>query len=175
MKTGKHYFGLLTDEEQRNFKQACEEVGNISFDYLMESENDDFDSFISSAFRWRVTKQGFKYWDEIANSNQTEQPIEKPIEKPKTTNISYFEDEKPLTTFRLIFIYSIITFVALSLLLIAYKAGYDNGRLKGFNDGRDFGTMEVQTLMGYDFAPAESIEQYENMIKQQRDEQKRIK
>lgn len=90
------------------------------------------------------------------------------IEKPKTTNISYFEDEKQLTTFRLIFIYSIITFVSLSLLMIAYKAGYDNGRLKGFNEGRDFGTMEVQTLMGYDFAPAESIEQYEEMIKQQR-------
>lgn len=73
-----------------------------------------------------------------------------------------------LVTLKRIFIYSIITFITLSLLLIAYKAGYDNGRLKGFNEGRDFGTMEVQTLMGYDFAPAESIEQYENMIKQQR-------
>jgi hypothetical protein len=160
MKTGKHYYGMLTEEEQKNFKDACEEVGNIPFDALMESYNMNFEYFISSAFHWRLTKQGIKYWNKIADSNRTE--------KPKTTNISYFEDEKPLTTFRLIFIYTIITFVALSLLLIAYKAGYDNGRLKGFNEGRDYGTMEVQTLMGYDFAPAESIQEYENMIKQQR-------
>lgn len=37
MKTGKHYFGLLTEEEQRNFKEACDETQRAkNFDELME-------------------------------------------------------------------------------------------------------------------------------------------
>jgi hypothetical protein len=165
MKTGKHYFGLLTDDEQRNFKQACEEQG-VNFDDAMTRGYNDLYGFIRINLTWGSTKQGFEYWDKIAGSNHTEQPIE----KPKKTNISYFEDEKPLTTFRLIFVYSIITFVALSLFMIAYKAGYDNGRLKGFNQGVDFGTIEIQNLMGWDAPAAETVEQYEQMIKEQRDE-----
>ena len=170
MKTGKHYFGLLTEEEQRNFKDACEDR-RLNFNSMINETYIDFTHFIQRIRPFTGTKQGHLYWFEIITTERTERPIE----KPRTTNISYFEDEKPLTTFRLIFIYSIITFVALSLLMIAYKAGYDNGRLKGFNEGRDFGTMEVQTLMGYDFAPAESIQEYENMIKTQRNEQERTK
>lgn len=159
MKTGKHYFGMLTEEEQRNFKDACEDR-RLNFNSMINETYIDFTHFIQRIRPFTGTKQGHLYWFEIITTERTE--------RPKQHN-------NVLVTFKRIFIYSIITFVALSLLLIAYKAGYDNGRLKGFNDGRDFGTMEVQTLMGYDFAPAESIEQYENMIKTQRNEQKRIK
>lgn len=167
MKTGKHYFSLLTEEEQRKFKQACEETSYTRpFNLVMKTSFKSFHDFIDAIKYWEDTKEGIEYWRKIANSNRTE----KPTEKPKTTNISYFEDEKPLTTFRLIFVYSIITFVALSLLMIAYKAGYDNGRLKGFNQGVDFGTIEIQNLMGWDAPAAETVEQYEQMIKEQRDE-----
>ena len=88
MKTGKHYFGMLTEDEQRNFK-----------------------------------------------------------------------DEKPLTTFRLIFVYSIITFVALSLLLIAYKAGYDNG----YNTGYQHGIKKVDSIVNYEELTPESVEAVQSM------------
>lgn len=148
MKTGKHYFGMLTEEEQINFKQACDEQ-HVDFKELIDSRFANFKSFIEYIV-WSKSSQGYRYWLEVALLNRTEQPYNN------------------LVTFKRIFIYSMLTLVALSLLMIAYKAGYDKGRLKGFNEGRDYGTMEVQTLMGYDFAPAESIQEYENMIKQQR-------
>lgn len=150
MKTGKHYFGLLTREEKANFKKACKNQG-VNFDDAMTRCYSNIFGFIRVNLTWGKTKQGYEYWDKIANSKRTEPP-----------------NENHLAQFQRMFLYLFITFVAICLLMIAYKAGYDNGRLKGFNEGRDFGTMEVQTLMGYDFAPAESIEQYEEMIKQQR-------
>ena len=46
MKTGKHYFGLLTEEEQRNFKEACEEQG------------EDFNAYINKKFESLETFEG---------------------------------------------------------------------------------------------------------------------
>ena len=155
MKTGKHYFGLLTEEEQRNFRQACEETGSISFDYLMESKNDNFDGFISSAFRWKATKQGFEYWDKIASSNREEQPIE----KPKTTNISYFEEPKPLEIFSFIFIYSVIVFLVMCLLMVIHTASYKQGYKSGYKHGIE----KVDSIVNYEELTTESVEAVQSM------------
>lgn len=72
MKTGKHYFGLLTEEEQRNFKQACEKLGNISFETLMRFDWKSFSDFIGSSFRFKYAPKGADYWYNIQHSNRDE-------------------------------------------------------------------------------------------------------
>lgn len=73
MKTGKHYFGLLTEDEQRNFRQACDEQG-FEFRRKINIEYHSFSSFICRAFAWSETSenQGYYYWEAIANSNRDE-------------------------------------------------------------------------------------------------------
>ena len=71
MKTGKHYFGLLTEEEQRNFKQEVDEQV-VPFEYMMNANCSSLDALISCAFLWSETKQGRLYWETIANSNRDE-------------------------------------------------------------------------------------------------------
>lgn len=139
MKTGKHYFSLLTEEEQRNFKQACEEQTN-DLDDKMELIYINFCSFIGSAFYWINTRQGEHYWRNIAESKRDEK-------------------HNGLVTFKRIFIYSIITFVALSLLLIAYKVGYDNGH----NTGYQHGIEKVDSIVNYEELTPESVEAVQSM------------
>lgn len=150
MKTGKHYFGMLTEEEQRNFKQACEEVGN-DFDYALTRGYNNLYGFIRVNLTWGRTRQGYEYWNEIANSNRTEPP-----------------KENHLAQFKRMVLYLFIAFVTICILMAVHTVSYKQGKVDGFNDGADFGTREIQNLMNYNYSKAESIEQCEEMIKQQR-------
>lgn len=63
MKTGEYWFHFLTEKEQEEFK------GNVSehrFNYLMGNEEASFKYFISGAFTWDRTPQGFLYWNKIS-------------------------------------------------------------------------------------------------------------
>ena len=153
MKTGKHYFGLLTEEEQRNFKEACEEQ-HVDFKELLDSRFANFKSFVQYIV-WSATKQGFEYWDKIASSNR----VERHIEKPKTTNISYFDEPKPLATFRLIFIYSVIVFLVMCLLLVIHTASYQQGYKIGYRNGIE----KVDSIVNYEELTTESVEAVQSM------------
>lgn len=67
-----------------------------------------------------------------------------------------------------LFYASMVLFTVVIACCTCYYVGYYKGRVKGFNDGVDFGTIEIQNLMGWDAPKAESIQEYENMIKKQR-------
>lgn len=65
MKTGKYYFGLLSETEQKRFKANCDE--NPYFEEAILREWDSFNHFINAAFTWYITPEGGLYWSEIAN------------------------------------------------------------------------------------------------------------
>lgn len=137
MKTGKHYFGLLTEEEQRNFRQACEEtIGTRPFDEIMTNEYTSFPYFIDSIKYWENTSNGYDYWEEITLSGRTEQP------------------KKNLATFRLIFIYSVIVFLVMCLLMVIHTASYQQGYKIGYRNGIE----KVDSIVNYEELTTESVE-----------------
>jgi hypothetical protein len=60
MKKGIEWFKLLSEKEQQEFKENCRNL-----EWLM-SEEIDFESFITSAFYWNDSPQGWDYWSEIS-------------------------------------------------------------------------------------------------------------
>lgn len=136
MKTGKHYFGLLTEEEQRNFKKACEEGACYTpFSIIMKKQYEDFEFFIDD-INWHKSSQGFGYWSDIATSNREQQP------------------KQPLATFRLIFIYSVIVFLVMCLLMVIHTASYKQGYKSGYRNGIE----KVDSIVNYEELTPESVE-----------------
>lgn len=73
MKKGSYYFGLLTDGEKKNYKEAVDilsKKGSWDFDKLMDFEFRSLDGFIRWSFILPLTTQGHDYWQNIANSNR---------------------------------------------------------------------------------------------------------
>lgn len=132
MKTGKHYFGLLTEEEQRNFRQACEEQGK-DFHWIMNNKFQSFLIFIRGSILFRLTSQGYDYWNEISESNRTKQP---------------------LATFRLIFIYSVIVLLVMCLLMVIHTASYKQGYKIVYRNGIE----KVDSIVNYEELTTESVE-----------------
>ena len=60
MKKGSEWFKLLSEKEQEEFKENCDD-----FEYIMEKECGFYD-FLLSSFIWIETPQGHKYWNEIS-------------------------------------------------------------------------------------------------------------
>ena len=60
MKTGGEWFKLLSKKEQQQFKE------NIDDFICLISEEIDFEFFISSAFNWKDSPQGWDYWNNIS-------------------------------------------------------------------------------------------------------------
>jgi hypothetical protein len=79
--TGIYYFErYLTEDEQYKFK---EEVFNqLTEAYLWQYLDKDFESFLqflSSAFMWDRSKEGFYYWDLISNRKSFEYNMSRTI------------------------------------------------------------------------------------------------
>lgn len=63
MKTGKYYFGLMTPEEQEKFKANC---GNTpTFEDVILREHPSFWEFLTVAFTWPTSPEGFDYWRDV--------------------------------------------------------------------------------------------------------------
>lgn len=62
MKTGAYYFAKLSEKEQGEFRENCD-----NFEWLINEEFESFNGFIEAAFFWRNTTQGYDYREEIAN------------------------------------------------------------------------------------------------------------
>ncbi|MGL4335549.1 MAG: hypothetical protein ACRCST_01555 [Turicibacter sp.] len=136
MKTGKHYFGLLTEEEQRNFRQACSEGAcYCPFSIIMKKQYENFVHFIND-IDWFKSSQGYQYWSHIEVSTRTEQP------------------KQPLATFRLIFIYSLIVFLVMCLLMVIHTASYKQGYKIGYRNGIE----KVDSIVNYEELTTESVE-----------------
>lgn len=135
MKTGKHYFGLLTEEEQRNFKEVCSDR-RIVFDFIMNKTYIDLNHFINNIRPFTGTKQGHSYWFEIIEENRTEQP------------------KQPLATFRLTLIYLAIVYGCLGLLWLVYHIGHQQGYKIGYRNGIE----KVDSIVNYEELTTESVE-----------------
>lgn len=167
MKTGKHYFGLLTEDEQRNFKEACEEQRD-DFNILMGLHYRTFEQFIECGFHWNFTQQGFKYWCEISVSKRDKQPKEKPCIELVIESIKQ-SPKQPLATFRLIFIYSVIVFLVMCLLMVIHTASYKQGYKIGYRNGIE----KVDSIVNYEELTPESIEAVQKLqLNTMRDESK---
>lgn len=61
---------------------------------------------------------------------------------------------KPLATFRLIFIYSVIVFLVLCLLMVIHTASYKQGYKSGYKHGIE----KVDSIVNYEELTTESVE-----------------
>lgn len=61
MKTGIYWFAFLSEKEQKEFRENCDDF----YEY-MDSEIESFEDFIDFAFDWIDTLQGQDYWREIS-------------------------------------------------------------------------------------------------------------
>ena len=84
----------LTPEQLERFKENYidHEFNDISIvDFLELRVSDSFIGFLSTAFIWKESDEGYNYWSDIANGNKP-QPIEKPIEEIKEKSNFWFND-----------------------------------------------------------------------------------
>lgn len=85
--TGHYYFNLLSEEEQKQFKENCVNYKNEQhFERYLNVNHDDFYCFLSGneilnicPFVWAATIQSDSYWRNIANSKY-KQPTPEPKE-----------------------------------------------------------------------------------------------
>jgi len=65
-KTEKEWFKTLNELEQKQFKDNC----GSDFEDMIGENVISFGGFISQAFQWHMSKEGFDYWLEISERNQ---------------------------------------------------------------------------------------------------------
>jgi len=68
MKKGSYWFSFLSEKEQKEFQENCDNSSH-KFKEQMNWESDNFDFFISGAFNWNEIPQGVTYWYEISKRN----------------------------------------------------------------------------------------------------------
>lgn len=71
MKTGKEWFNLLSEDEQKRFKENSE-IQNIGYNFFEKMNNTyySFFSFIASGFDWGSSNEGLKYWSKISDRHK---------------------------------------------------------------------------------------------------------
>ena len=62
MKTGIYWFSFLSEKEQAEFRENCDD-----FHEYIQIESFSFRAFIALDFDWIDTPQGQDYWLEISN------------------------------------------------------------------------------------------------------------
>lgn len=70
MKTGQHYFNLLSAKEQVQFKNNYSKYRlqlRTCYSTFLNQLFENFNCFINASFIWRKTPQKFTYWKKIAN------------------------------------------------------------------------------------------------------------
>lgn len=141
MKTGKHYYSLLTRKEQSNFKKACKEQW-VNFDNAMTRGYNDLFGFIRVNLTWLNTDQSYEYWETIAFSNRTEPP-----------------KENHLAQFKRMVLYLFIAFVAICLLMAVHTVSYR----QGYDTGYHHGIEKVDSIVNYEELTPESVEAVQEM------------
>jgi hypothetical protein len=65
METCSYWFKFLSETEQKEYKANVENA-KLDWDWLLEHEENNFQSFIRCGFTWKGTPQGNDYWFEIS-------------------------------------------------------------------------------------------------------------
>lgn len=67
--TGLWFLNKLNKEVQVRFLRAFSNSNQAAISVCLLDEYNDFDDFISSAFPWSESEEGFEYWHNLKNNN----------------------------------------------------------------------------------------------------------
>jgi len=65
MKKGSYWFSLLSEKEQKEYKENAKS----DWYFMIENESESFAWFIAGGFIWEYTPQGNEYWSRISQRN----------------------------------------------------------------------------------------------------------
>lgn len=67
--TGIYYLNKLNKEVQVRFLRAFSNSNQEAISDCLLDRYNNFDDFISSAFAWSESEEGFEYWRNVKNNN----------------------------------------------------------------------------------------------------------